>query len=410
MRLLVRLLILPCLLFATPLLVGQTLTQPFPEGQVGVDYEAVRVDLLGSCSMEVEIDGVLDDSVWELAPFQPMLEYWKGGRTPCFGPVFPGDPCVDEENFYPEIAAVATEEWLYLAYRIADDTRSIDSGKGGCGAHNDDSFEMYVDWNNDKAADYEGDDVQLQFWSGDIPGPDEEFNEQATIDYEVGWINQGGCIGNENVNNHPDAPEPYVHRVWATDITDENGIPIGWQAEVQIALRVDANGKSWDISPEDGTQIGIDFHAEDDDVGGGQGGGDDSAHIWSLADSESRAWRTPSVFGQLTFRVLEDACEEKPKVGPFLRGDSNSDGISNISDASFLLNFLFIGGAEPPCAATGDSNGDGVANISDASYLLNFLFIGGPGPAAPHPECGTSETELDELLGCNDTSACEPEA
>ena len=36
------------------------------------------------------------------------------------------DGCVDEENFFPEMAAVATEDWLYVAYRIQDDLRSID--------------------------------------------------------------------------------------------------------------------------------------------------------------------------------------------------------------------------------------------------------------------------------------------
>jgi len=370
MRLLNRLLIMGCCLTLPQLALGQALIQEFPEGLNGIEYEAVRVDLLGRCSFEVEVDGVLDEDVWGVAPFQTMDEYWKGGRTPCFAD--PNDPdCVTRENYDPQIAAVATEDWLYIAYRIMDDTRSIDSGEGGCGAHHDDSMEIYIDWHNDKAADYEEDDVQFQFWSGNIPGPKEVADEQATIDYKVGWISQGGCIGNENFNGHLNAPEEYVHRAWATDITNDDGIPIGWQAEVQIALNVEANGKAWEVDPSDGASIGIDFHGEDDDHGGSQGGGDDSAHIWSLTDAGSRAWRTPSVFGQITFRVLEDACsdcEEDPDSVVITGTDRALTGEMVTLVAEFT-------GADEGSAVTYDwrvvrgpatleDNGDGTANVT----------------------------------------------
>jgi hypothetical protein len=35
----------------------------------------------------------------------------------------------------------------------------------------------------------------------------------------------------------------------------------------------------------------------------------------------------------------------------------------------------------PAAALSGDANGDGSVNIADASYLLNWLFLGGPDPA-----------------------------
>ena len=84
----------------------------------------------------------------------------------------------------------------------------------------------------------------------------------------------------------------------------------------------------------------------------------------------------------------------------FLRGDCNDDGAINISDGVCILNWLFVGTATPGCVAATNTNGDEAANISDATYLLNHLFSGGPDPVQPFPDCGTSELEADEELGC----------
>jgi hypothetical protein len=65
-----------------------------------------------------------------------------------------------------------------------------------------------------------------------------------------------------------------------------------------------------------------------------------------------------------------------------VRGDSNGDLEVNISDPTFTLQWLFLGGGAPSCLATADANGDGEVNISDPTYTLRFLFLGG----ADHPE------------------------
>ena len=69
--------------------------------------------------------------------------------------------------------------------------------------------------------------------------------------------------------------------------------------------------------------------------------------------------------------------EEEP---PFVRGDANSDGEIDISDASFLLDNLFLGGPRPSCRKTGDLDDNGALEITDPIFLLNFLFLGGPPP------------------------------
>jgi hypothetical protein len=67
------------------------------------------------------------------------------------------------------------------------------------------------------------------------------------------------------------------------------------------------------------------------------------------------------------------------------RGNANGDAEDavNISDMTFLVNYLFGGGAEPACPEEADVNGDETINISDMTYLVNFLFGGG----APPLEC-----------------------
>ena len=92
-------------------------------------------------------------------------------------------------------------------------------------------------------------------------------------------------------------------------------------------------------------------------------------------------------------------------IGPFLRGDSNSDSTFDISDPITILRFLFLGGEVLGCRAAADANGDGGIDITDAIYSLNFLFLGGEALPAP-TECGRSDLEEDIALGC-ENSVCE---
>jgi hypothetical protein len=83
------------------------------------------------------------------------------------------------------------------------------------------------------------------------------------------------------------------------------------------------------------------------------------------------------------------------------RGDANNDQAVNSSDASYISNYLFHGGPEPPCMNQADVNDDGQITSADSSYLLNWLFMGGPAPPPPgpvNPYCEDDPTPPN--LGC----------
>ncbi len=65
-----------------------------------------------------------------------------------------------------------------------------------------------------------------------------------------------------------------------------------------------------------------------------------------------------------------------------IRGDANYDLALNVADLTYLVNYLFKGGAAPPCPEEGDVDGGGSINVADLTYLVNYLFKGGPSPAS----------------------------
>ncbi len=65
-------------------------------------------------------------------------------------------------------------------------------------------------------------------------------------------------------------------------------------------------------------------------------------------------------------------------------GNSNGDVSFNISDAVYLINYIFVNGSPPvPVLACGDINGDCKVDVSDVVWGINELFIEGP----QHDDC-----------------------
>jgi hypothetical protein len=78
--------------------------------------------------------------------------------------------------------------------------------------------------------------------------------------------------------------------------------------------------------------------------------------------------------------VATDIVITTPVVCVGICGDANSDGTVNVSDAVFVINYVFVGGDTPVPLACGDSNSDGTVNVSDAVYIINYVFVGGDIP------------------------------
>lgn len=61
-------------------------------------------------------------------------------------------------------------------------------------------------------------------------------------------------------------------------------------------------------------------------------------------------------------------------------GDADGNGQVSITDAVFIINFIFGGGAAPNPLCLADADGNGQVSITDAVYIINFIFGGGPAP------------------------------
>jgi PKD repeat protein len=78
-------------------------------------------------------------------------------------------------------------------------------------------------------------------------------------------------------------------------------------------------------------------------------------------------------------------------VSPSICGDANDDGTVNVSDAVWIINYVFVGGDPPSPIESGDANCDGTSNVSDAVWIINYVFVGGNVPCDTNgdtvPDC-----------------------
>ncbi len=209
----------------------------------------------------VKLDGNLNEQPWQYAPWH-TIDFDEGTG-----------PAPDSDDATCTFAAVADDQWLYVALRITDDT--IQAGETD--DYKDDSIEIYIDANHAATAAYEGDDAQITIGAGNIDGDiqDPHITGSAGV----------ADIGME---------------VAVVETAD------GWIVEAAIPLK---NNK-WDIKPKNGLIIGFNIHFNDDDTGGDR----DHKLIWSLLDVDDQSWQNPSRFADLEFRNVQLAVSPGGKL------------------------------------------------------------------------------------------------
>ena len=87
--------------------------------------------------------------------------------------------------------------------------------------------------------------------------------------------------------------------------------------------------------------------------------------------------------------VVAQECEET-------RGNVdriNGANVVDLNDAVAVLAYLYLGVSAPDCMHAADINDNGLVEPSDYTYLVNYLFNDGPEPPAPFPEPGPDPTE-----------------
>ncbi len=125
---------------------------------------------------------------------------------------------------------------------------------------------------------------------------------------------------------------------------------------------------------------------------------DDGTHGDLVADDSNFAAYIPPMAGQTEVTYFVSTEDDKSVIvsdpvfaavngvfytytvtAEFVCGDINSDGNGpNVSDLTYLVEYLFSGGPQPPELGAADVNGDGDGpNVSDLTYLVAFLFSGG---------------------------------
>jgi hypothetical protein len=104
------------------------------------------------------------------------------------------------------------------------------------------------------------------------------------------------------------------------------------------------------------------------------------AHQWALREMYTNGlWIIDVEYQMFEWGALWG----NPDLGmasAFMCGDANGDGTVDVADATYLINYLFLGTSAPDPVESGDTNCDGEVDIADVVYLINYLFIGGSAP------------------------------
>ncbi len=125
--------------------------------------------------------------------------------------------------------------------------------------------------------------------------------------------------------------------------------------------------------------------------------------------SSRRAWVLRAL-ALVTIAAVHAAAPLSAQDVKFRRGDANTDGFLDISDALSTFGWLFASSLTPLCLDAVDANDDSGIDVSDGIFSLNFLFASGaPIPTPGHETCGFDPSPDELNCIAYDTADCEQE-
>lgn len=156
-------------------------------------------------------------------------------------------------------------------------------------------------------------------------------------------------------------------------ITTDTDLPQGTQGVAGYAATLEATGGTGSLT---WSQVGA--------------GLDGSGLVLSTSGEISGI---PAYYGDISFTAqAADALDDSDQkafsihvLPDWICGDADGDDLVNISDAVYLVGYIFGSGSAPDPIAAADANCDTHVNISDAVYLISYIFGGGDAPCAACP-------------------------
>jgi hypothetical protein len=82
-------------------------------------------------------------------------------------------------------------------------------------------------------------------------------------------------------------------------------------------------------------------------------------------------------------------------TSPYICGDCTQDGVIELGDIVYLINYIFRGGDSPEPECIGDVNCDALVELGDVVYLINYVFRAGDPPCE---ECCSLEAGTENPL------------
>ncbi len=102
----------------------------------------------------------------------------------------------------------------------------------------------------------------------------------------------------------------------------------------------------------------------------------------SLVDSTAELGRTYYYLASATdFSGNESESSNEALGVRYITGDASGDGVIDIGDVVYVINYLYRDGDPPSPLEAGDCNCDGIVDIGDVVYLINYLYRGGDPPS-----------------------------